>query len=63
VISKAPPTLTLHDRCDRCGSQALLAVANENGELLFCRHHANAHLDVLIAQEWEITIDQRDMWE
>lgn len=40
--------LTAADRCDRCGAQAYLRVILENGsELLFCRHHGNAHADKL----------------
>jgi len=35
--------LTAADRCDRCGAQAYVRVVLENGELLFCAHHARAH--------------------
>jgi ribosomal protein L37E len=31
--------LTFHDRCDRCGSQAYVAVSLQTGRLLFCAHH------------------------
>ena len=37
------PTLTVADRCDRCGAQAYVRVVLEAGELLFCAHHARAH--------------------
>jgi len=40
----ARPTLTLADRCDRCGAAAKArAVLPSGGELLFCGHHARAH--------------------
>ncbi len=38
--------LTASDRCDRCGAQAYVHVElTSGGELLFCGHHAKAHLD------------------
>jgi len=38
------PTLTVADRCDRCGAGAKVrAVLPSGGELLFCGHHARAH--------------------
>lgn len=33
--------LTLADRCDRCGSQALVMIKGVSGELMFCGHHFN----------------------
>jgi hypothetical protein len=40
--------LTAADRCDRCGAAAKVrAVLSSGGELLFCRHHANEHLERL----------------
>jgi len=39
-------TLTASDRCDRCGAQAYVHVQlSSGGELLFCGHHAKAHLE------------------
>ncbi|MBT0567933.1 hypothetical protein [Williamsia sp. CHRR-6] len=36
--------LTAADRCDRCGAAARVrAGLPGGGELLFCRHHYNAH--------------------
>lgn len=32
-------TLTVHDRCDRCGAQAYVKVTGVTGELMFCGHH------------------------
>lgn len=33
------PSLTVHDRCDQCGSQAYVLVTFTSGSLLFCAHH------------------------
>lgn len=47
-------TLTAHDRCDSCGSQAYVRAVMEHGELLFCAHHAKKHhakLEPMI-KEW-----------
>jgi hypothetical protein len=35
----AERTLTGHDRCDSCGSQAYVKTMMMAGELLFCGHH------------------------
>lgn len=32
--------LTLHDRCDKCGAQAMVRASFVNGDLYFCVHHA-----------------------
>ena len=34
-------TLTVQDRCDRCGSQGYVAVKGITGQLTFCGHHYN----------------------
>jgi len=36
-------TLTVADRCDRCGARATVRVELTNGELFFCDHHARQH--------------------
>ena len=37
-------TLTVADRCDRCGAQAYVhVVLPGGGDLMFCRHHAQAY--------------------
>ena len=42
----AQGALTAADRCDRCGAQAYVQVVlTSGGELLFCAHHAKAHID------------------
>jgi len=42
-------TLTTADRCDACGAQAYVRAVMPYGELLFCGHHANQHLEKLRA--------------
>lgn len=32
-------SLTAHDRCDQCESQAYVLVVGISGELTFCAHH------------------------
>ncbi len=39
--------LTAADRCDACGARAYVRVELPYGELLFCGHHANEHLEKL----------------
>ena len=39
VEEKEVKDLTVHDRCDQCGSQAYVSVAGITGELFFCGHH------------------------
>jgi len=43
-----PRPLTGHDRCDRCPAAAQLRAELPAGELLFCGHHARAHIPRLI---------------
>lgn len=33
--------LSPHDRCDRCGSEALVNITGLLGQLMFCGHHYN----------------------
>ncbi|WP_068277239.1 DUF7455 domain-containing protein [Aldersonia kunmingensis] len=48
--------LTAADRCDRCGAAAKVrAVLSSGGELLFCQHHANEHMDRL--RELDATVE------
>lgn len=51
--------LTTLDRCDRCGSQALVWVKSVSGELFFCGHHFAAHEEKLKNWSFEI-IDERE---
>lgn len=48
VEASGPAPLLVTDRCDRCGAQAWLrATIVGAGELLFCGHHAKAHMPAL----------------
>ena len=49
TTTAADDQLTILDRCDACGAQAYVRVVLPYGELLFCGHHANAHLEKLAA--------------
>ena len=46
----APTTtsLSVADRCDRCGAQAFVRVVLRNGDLLFCGHHARQNEQALL---------------
>ncbi|ACZ21525.1 hypothetical protein Sked_15900 [Sanguibacter keddieii DSM 10542] len=43
MTTETTETLTVADRCDRCGAQAYVRVQLPSGELFFCAHHARAH--------------------
>lgn len=45
VLDKKEWVLKATDRCDSCGSEALVRVTGLNGELLFCGHHYNKIMD------------------
>lgn len=45
VLDKKEWVLKATDRCDSCGSEALVMVTGLNGELLFCGHHYNKIMD------------------
>jgi hypothetical protein len=48
VTTALAPTLTVADRCDRCGARAYVrASLSSGGELLFCAHHGREHLPKL----------------
>jgi hypothetical protein len=34
-----PASLTIADRCDRCGAQAFVRAVFATGDLMFCGHH------------------------
>jgi hypothetical protein len=46
--------LTLQDRCDACGSAAKVVATFNNGDLLFCGHHARKSADKLVASAVEV---------
>ena len=47
------------DRCDSCGAQAYVRAVLGGTELLFCAHHARAHLPKLADVASEI-VDESD---
>lgn len=50
-------TLTVSDRCDRCGAQATTRVRMASGlELFFCGHHTRAHRAQLDAQAVQLLV-------
>ena len=52
--------LTVHDRCDACGSQAyVLVIFPEDKALMFCSHHWNMHSEKLIEKAIDI-VDETD---
>lgn len=59
TMEKKIQSLTVHDRCDRCGSQAWVAVKGLSGELLFCGHHFAKHQVALEVWSYQI-IDERE---
>ena len=40
-------SLTIADRCDRCGAQAFVRAVFRIGELTFCGHHGRAYQPAL----------------
>ena len=52
-------SLSVQDRCDRCGSQAWVLVKGMNGELLFCGHHYTSNESALFQLAYDI-IDERE---
>lgn len=54
------PTLTVHDRCDGCGAQALYRVADTSGPesktLDFCGHHHRKHSPALLKKGWTVLV-------
>ena len=49
-----PSSFTAHDRCDRCGAQAMVRATFTAGFLLFCGHHGRQHLPVMVELAVEI---------
>lgn len=56
-----PETLTLNDRCDRCGAAALHAYRLTAGLVLLCNHHGRASNAKLMAaphRDYRLTPEQ-----
>lgn len=54
------PQLTAADRCDQCGARAWVRVTMSSGDLFFCAHHAQRHMDALRAAAITI-VDERHL--
>jgi ribosomal protein L37E len=60
LTAVAEEPLTLHDRCDRCGSQAYVRVRFRNGhDLLYCGHDYAKHSLRLLTYEGVTVRDER----
>lgn len=65
-LSEIIPPLTSHDRCDRCGAQAFVAVLLRFGNdspLTFCGHHAREYEPALAAAKPFAVRDDRYLLE
>ena len=54
------PSLTIADRCDRCGAQAFIRAVFVAGELTFCGHHGRELL-VPLQRDALLVEDATDM--
>ena len=54
------PSLTIADRCDRCGAQAFFRAVFVAGELTFCGHHGRELL-VPLQRDALLVEDATDM--
>lgn len=52
-------TLTMIDRGDCCPAQARVLVGKRNSRIMFCHHHYNKNSEALLADGWEVLIDDR----
>ena len=53
TVETAQPTLTRHDRCDRCRAQAFVLVKmTANTPLAFCGHHYRKYQPSLTGAQW-----------
>ena len=62
ATTTAPVSLTVTDRCDRCGARAYMrARLASGGELLFCAHHGREHLPKLKGLATSIHDDSKSL--
>lgn len=59
VTIPPPAPLTLLDRCDRCGAEALARVEKDGLDLDFCGHHFDDAAMLLSVQGWTLLQDKR----
>ncbi len=55
--------LTSLDRCDLCGAKAWVRAVMKTSELLFCAHHASAHMDALTRSALFVQDDRAELLE
>lgn len=55
------PSLTAHDRCDRCGAQAYVRWGKGTQDIVTCNHHSNKFEATLITQGFDIVQDNRSL--
>jgi hypothetical protein len=63
--------LTAHDRCDRCGAQALYRMhwppteehPKRKGALEWCGHHYRAYLPELLGDGWAVAVQHETVDE
>lgn len=55
------PSLTAHDRCDRCGAQAYVRWVKAAQDIVTCNHHSNKFEASLIAQGFDLVQDNRSL--
>ncbi|MCU1601020.1 MAG: hypothetical protein JWO22_1729 [Frankiales bacterium] len=64
TLTQQQPSLTIADRCDRCGAQAFFRAVFVAGELTFCGHHGRELLvplqrDALLVDDQTETINTK----
>ncbi len=64
TLTQQLPSLTIADRCDRCGAQAFFRAVFVAGELTFCGHHGRELLvplqrDALLVDDQTETINTK----
>lgn len=55
------PSLTAHDRCDRCGAQAYVRWGKGAQDIVTCNHHSNKFEATLITQGFDLVQDNRSL--
>jgi hypothetical protein len=53
-------TLTMVDRGDCCSAQARMLVGKGDLRLMLCFHHGGKHRNSLLAQGWEVIIENHE---
>lgn len=54
---------SMDEYCDRCTASAKLSlVLHAGGDLAFCGHHANRHVDDILAQAARVSVEDGFSW-